>query len=216
MIKVTNISKTYKNKPVLRNISFHIDEAGVYGFKGRNGSGKTLLFKALLGLITVNEGEIEVNGENIGYDVSFPRETGFLIEYPSFLSNHTGFKNLEILASIKNTCTNEDISCILKEVGLDASNKDKVKKYSLGMKQRLGLAQSLLENPSILIWDEPTNALDEAGVEFLQRKIIDLKNKGKTILISSHDSDFLRAVCQKVFVLDNGQVVDNFIVEDRL
>ncbi|MBC1935636.1 ATP-binding cassette domain-containing protein [Listeria grandensis] len=215
MIKVKNVSKVYRNKKVLNDISFCIDEPGVYGFKGRNGSGKTLLFKALLGLITLTEGSVDVHGKIIGRDISFPEETGFLIEYPSFLPNHTGFKNLEILASINNSCTKEEIKNVLEEVGLDSNNKDKVKKYSLGMKQRLGLAQSIMENPEILIWDEPTNALDEAGVEFLQEKIIDFKNKGKTILVSSHDSEFLREICQKIFVLDNGKLIDSFNVGEN-
>ncbi|MBC1434039.1 ATP-binding cassette domain-containing protein [Listeria rocourtiae] len=210
MIRVASVSKVYKNKKVLQDISFSIDKAGVYGFKGRNGSGKTLLFKALLGLITLAEGSVEINGRSIGEDISFPEKTGFLIEYPSFLPNRTGFKNLEILAKINNSCTHEEIRAVLEEVGLNPDNNDKVKKYSLGMKQRLGLAQSIMENPDILIWDEPTNGLDETGVGFLQTKIADFKNMGKTILISSHDSEFLKEVCEKIFVLDNGRLINHY------
>lgn len=114
------------------------------------------------------------------------------------------------MAKINNSCTYEEIIAVLEEVGLNPDNNDKVKKYSLGMKQRLGLAQSIMENPDILIWDEPTNGLDEAGVGFLQTKIADFKNMGKTILISSHDSEFLKEVCEKIFVLDNGRLINHY------
>lgn len=212
-IEITNVTKVFKDTTVLSNINLKLDKGKIYGFRGKNGSGKTMLFRAICGLIRLTEGEIRVDGKIIGKDVSFPSNTGILIEYPGFLNNYTGFRNLKFLADINKKITDEEIKESIKKVGLDPDDKRKFKKYSLGMKQRLGIAQAIMENPDLIILDEPTNALDRNGVELVNNIILDLKKKNKTVLVASHDKETLEAVADEIYVIENGEIVDNAVIK---
>lgn len=203
-IILENVQKKIKNQVVLNDISFSLNKNKIYGFKGRNGSGKTMLFKAILGLIKIDSGNITVNGKKIRKDISFPQNTGFVIEYPGFVSSYSGFKNLKLLAMLNNIISDQEISNVLIQVGLKPNDNRPFKKYSLGMKQRLGIAQAIMENPELLILDEPTNALDEEGLLFITKLLKSLTDK--TILIASHDKEFLNTVADEIFIIDNGAI----------
>ena len=172
-IIVSKISKTIKHKKVLNDISLHLTAGHIYGFYGPNASGKTMLFRAIAGLIKVDKGTIDVFGERIGRDIAFPRNMGLMIENASLWGNLTGYENLELLASIKKVISTSDIQNAMERVGLDPSDRRRYSAYSLGMKQKLALAQAIMESPSLLILDEPTNSLDEASkINLLIRKKI--------------------------------------------
>ena len=207
-IDIKNINKTIGNNVVLDNISISLEKGKIYGFRGKNGSGKTMLFRAICGLINVDSGEIIIDNKVLGKDISFPNSLGVLIEYPGFLDNLTGFKNLKYLAEIKGIISDKDIEEAIKKVGLDPKDTRKFKKYSLGMKQRLGIAQAIMEDPELIILDEPTNALDIDGVRLINDIILDMKSKGKTILIANHDKEELESVADKILFVDRGRIID--------
>ena len=207
-IDIKNINKTIGNNVVLDNISISLEKGKIYGFRGKNGSGKTMLFRAICGLINVDSGEIIIDNKVLGKDISFPNSVGVLIEYPGFLDNLTGFKNLKYLAEIKGIISDKDIEEAIKKVGLDPKDTRKFKKYSLGMKQRLGIAQAIMEDPELIILDEPTNALDIDGVRLINDIILDMKSKGKTILIANHDKEELESVADKILFVDRGRIID--------
>ena len=165
VIKLTNVSKVIKKAKVLDNINLELTSGRVYGFKGKNGSGKTMLMRVICGLISATEGTVEIDGKILGKDMTFPESVGVLIENPAFIGNYTGFKNLKVLASIQNRVDDEHIKKVIRQVGLDPDDKRTYRKYSLGMKQKLGIAAAYMENPDIIILDEPINALDEAGAK---------------------------------------------------
>lgn len=216
-LKAEQLSKEIKKQPILQNIDLSLQKGMIYGFRGKNGSGKTMLFRALCGLILPTEGRVEVAGEKLGKDVSFPQSVGVLIEYPGFLNSYTGFKNLKILAGLTNKIDDERIRESIRLVGLDPDDKRKYRKYSLGMKQRLGIAQAIMEEPDLIILDEPTNALDSDGVEEFKKLLLSLKRKDKCILIASHDKEELDYLSDEIFVMENGKIVDHYIKhgEDR-
>jgi ABC-2 type transport system ATP-binding protein len=198
--------KKIKNQTVLNNINLKLYKNKIYGFKGPNGSGKTMIFKAILGLIKIDSGNIIVNKQIIRKDISFPQNTGFIIiEYPGFVSSYSGFKNLKLLAMLNNNITDETIKQTLIQVGLDPNDIRPFKKYSLGMKQRLGIAQAIMEDPELLILDEPTNALDEDGIQFIIKLLKTLQNK--TILIASHDKFFLSQLTEEIFTINHGTIL---------
>lgn len=207
-IEIRNLSKKIKGQAVLSNIHLQLDRGKIYGFQGRNGSGKTMLFRAICGLILPTEGEISVDGQKIGEDVSFPPSLGVLIEQPGFLGGYTGFRNLQLLASIKGKIDDQAIREAIRRVGLDPEDRRKYRKYSLGMKQRLGIAQAIMEDPDLIVLDEPTNAIDEDGVHLVKELLFELRDKGKTILIASHLKEELDLLVDEKFIMSNGTIAE--------
>ncbi len=206
MIKVENVSLKIKKDMILRDINVEFERGKIHGIIGRNGSGKTMLMKCICGFIKPTEGEITVAGKRIGVDCDFPESVGVIIETPEFIPYYTGFKNLKLLADIRHKITDEDIRGSIELVGLDPKLKKSVKKYSLGMRQRLGLAQAIMENPDLLILDEPMNGLDKDGVGEMRKYLLDLKNQGKTILIASHSAEDIDVLCYSVVEMDKGKM----------
>ena len=206
MIKVENVSLKIKKDMILRNINVEFGDGKIHGIIGRNGSGKTMLMKCICGFIRPTEGEITVAGKRIGVDCDFPESVGVIIETPEFIPYYTGFKNLKLLADIRHKITDEDIRRSIELVGLDPKLKKSVKKYSLGMRQRLGLAQAIMENPNLLILDEPMNGLDKDGVGEMRKYLLDLKAQGKTILIASHSAEDIDVLCDTVVEMDKGRM----------
>lgn len=201
-IILKNVHKKIKDQIVLNDINLTLHKNKIYGFKGPNGSGKTMMFKAILGLVKIDSGNIIVNEQKIRKDISFPQNTGFVIEYPGFVPSYSGFKNLKLLAMLNKNISDQEIKDVLIQVGLNPDDNRPFKKYSLGMKQRLGIAQAIMEDPELLILDEPTNALDEEGIQFIIKLLKSLSNK--TILIASHDKEFLTHVTEEIFTINNG------------
>jgi len=208
-IEIKNVSKTIKNNVVLDKINIKLEKGKIYGFRGKNGSGKTMLFRAICGLINVDEGEIIIDNKIIGKDISFPENLGVLIEYPGFLPNLTGFKNLKYLADIKRIISKKDIEVAMEKVGLDPKDNRIYKKYSLGMKQRLGIAQAIMEDPDLIILDEPSNSLDLDGVKLINDIILEFKKQGKTILIANHDKEELENIADDILLMDRGKIIKN-------
>ena len=206
MIKVENVSLKIKKDMILRDINVEFGDGKIHGIIGRNGSGKTMLMKCICGFIRPTEGEITVAGKRIGVDCDFPESVGVIIETPEFIPYYTGFKNLKLLADIRHKITDEDIRRSIELVGLDPKLKKSVKKYSLGMRQRLGLAQAIMENPDLLILDEPMNGLDKDGVGEMRKYLLDLKVQGKTILIASHSAEDIDVLCDGVVEMDKGRM----------
>lgn len=205
-VEIRNISKKIKGKQILNNISLNIEKGRVYGFVGHNGCGKTMLFRAICNFINIDEGEIIVNGSTIKPEKEYPVKLGVIIEYPGFIDSYTGYKNLEYLASINNYIKKEDIDNVLKEVGLYEHRDEKVKKYSLGMKQKLGIAQAIMEDQELLIFDEPINALDDESIITFRNIIKSKRDEGKTILISSHNKEYLEDIFDYVVKMNNGRI----------
>ena len=208
IIKVENVTKRFKKATVLNNISAEFEKGKIHGLIGRNGSGKTVLMKCICGLVPVTEGTITVAGKVIGKDTDIPDSLGMIIEAPGVLPHYTAYKNLKFLASIKNTIGEEEIKNAIKTVGLDPESKKRVGKFSLGMRQRLGLAQAFMEDPDLLVLDEPMNGLDNKGVEDIREILLDLKEQGKTILIASHSKEDIEVLCDTVHMMDNGVFTD--------
>ena len=206
MIKVENVSLKIKKDMILRNINVEFDDGKIHGIIGRNGSGKTMLMKCICGFIRPTEGEITVAGKRIGADCDFPESVGVIIETPEFIPYYTGFKNLKLLADIRHKISDEDIRRSIELVGLDPKLKKSVRKYSLGMRQRLGLAQAIMEDPDLLILDEPMNGLDKDGVGEMRKYLLDLKSQGKTILIASHSAEDIDVLCDSVVEMDKGRM----------
>lgn len=203
-IEVQNVVKRFRDQVVLKNVSISFEKGQIHGIVGRNGSGKTVLFKCICGLMHPEEGVILVNGKRVGRDVDMPEDIGAIIEAPGFLPNYSGYKNLRFLANIRRRIGKEEILNVLKTVGLDPESRKHVGKYSLGMRQRLGIAQAIMEDPEILILDEPMNGLDNAGVQDIRALLLELKAQGKTILLASHNHEDIAALCDTVHEMDGG------------
>lgn len=203
-IEVQNMVKRFRDQVVLKNVSISFEKGQIHGIVGRNGSGKTVLFKCICGLMHPEEGVIFVNGKRVGRDVDMPEDIGAIIEAPGFLPNYSGYKNLRFLANIRRKIGKEEILNVLKTVGLDPESRKHVGKYSLGMRQRLGIAQAIMEDPEILILDEPMNGLDNAGVQDIRALLLELKAQGKTILLASHNHEDIAALCDTVHEMDGG------------
>ena len=203
-IEVQNVVKRFRDQVVLKNVSISFEKGQIHGIVGRNGSGKTVLFKCICGLMHPEEGVIFVNGKRVGRDVDMPEDIGAIIEAPGFLPNYSGYKNLRFLANIRRKIGKEEIVNVLKTVGLDPESRKHVGKYSLGMRQRLGIAQAIMEDPEILILDEPMNGLDNAGVQDIRALLLELKAQGKTILLASHNHEDIAALCDTVHEMDGG------------
>lgn len=205
-ISVINISKSFKNQKVLENISVDFKPRKIHGIIGRNGSGKTVLLKCLCGLLPVDSGKITINGLEVGKDMDIPEDVGVIIETPGFLPHYSGLKNLTLLSGIRNRIDTEQVIKVMESVGLNPHEKKGVGKYSLGMKQRLGIAQAVMEEPSILILDEPMNGLDNNGVEDMRKFLLSYKETGKTVILASHIREDIEYLCDTVLTLDNGLV----------
>ncbi|MEK4715883.1 ABC transporter ATP-binding protein [Sporosarcina sp. FSL K6-5500] len=210
ILNIQNLSKKIKGRELLKNVTLIIDKPGVYGIIGRNGSGKSLLFKTIAGLFVPSGGTVKVFDDIIGKG-NFPKSFGALLDTPGFLSHYSGFRNLKILASIQNQIDDEAIENVLKLVGLDSNDKGPVRKYSLGMRQRLGIAQAIMENPKLLLLDEPMNGLDESGVSDMREMILNFKRQGITILLASHNPEDISLLCDEVYKMDGGKLELNFI-----
>ena len=204
MIQVNNVSLTIKKTKILKDVSATFEDGKIHGLIGRNGSGKTMLMKCICGFIKPTEGTIFVSDKQIGKDCDFPASVGIIIETPGFIPYYSGYKNLKLLADLNKKINGEQIRETMKKVGLDPDLKRHVKKYSLGMRQRLGLAQAIMENPDILILDEPMNGLDKDGVGDMRKYLLDLKKQGKTILIASHSAEDIEILCDTVCEMDKG------------
>ena len=204
-VVLRNVCKDIKGARVLDNVNLELESGMVYGFKGKNGSGKTMLMRAISGLIKV-KGEIEIDGKILGKDFTFPPSIGILIENPSFISNYTGFENLKTLASIRERIDDERIRETLSEVGLEPYDKRTFRKYSLGMKQRLGIAAAIMEDPDIIILDEPINALDDSGTEQVRQILMKHKQKGALIIIACHDADELEFLSDEIIEIAEGKI----------
>ena len=209
IISIENLTKRFGDVTALENISLSFERGKIYGIIGRNGSGKTVLFKLIIGYLKPSSGRVVVCGKEIGKDIDFADNIGIIIENPGFLGGYTGFKNLEYLASIRNVIGAEEIRESMERVGLDPSSNKKVGKYSLGMKQRLGIAQAIMENPEILILDEPMNSLDNRGVEDIRGILMRLKDEGKTIILASHNKEDIEILCDEVYEMDQGKLVSH-------
>lgn len=206
MIKIENYTQKIKKDIILNDINLHLKENKIYGFVGRNGSGKSILFKVICGLLNISNGKIIIKGKEIGKDIDFYDNLGAVLDGAGFLPNLSSFDNLKLLASIRNKISDSDIKSALNKVGLDPNDKKKYKKYSLGMKQKLALAQAIMENPELLILDEPFNGLDSYSVKDIREMLIDYKKEGKTILISSHIKEDIDILCDEVYELDRGNI----------
>ena len=205
-IQIVNYTKEIKGRIVLDNVTLSFHPGKIYGLKGVNGSGKTMLLRAVCGLIYPTHGYVEIDGERLGKDISFPRSISALIESPAFLDNFTGYKNLEMIASLKEVATKEDIGNALMEVGLDPHDTRTYRKYSLGMKQKLGLACCFMENPDIILLDEPFNALDEESVEKVKKIILKHKERGALIVLACHDGESLSSLSDEIYNIVEGRV----------
>lgn len=203
-VSVQNVSKDFGQERVLKSVSRDFEAGRIHGIVGNNGSGKTVLMKCICGFLLPTEGKVIVNGKHVGRDVDFPPDLGIIIETPGFLPNMTGVKNLEILASLNKKIGLAEIADTIRRVGLDPHMKKPVGKYSLGMRQRLGIAQAIMENPNLLILDEPLNGLDKHGVREMRDLIKGLKADGKTILLASHNQGDIDELCDTVCEMDAG------------
>ncbi len=205
-IEINHVTKKFGDDVILHDINISMEQGKVYGISGNNGSGKTVLMKCICGFLPVTEGVIRVGGKTIGAEVDFPESVGVIIETPGFLTNLTGMRNLEILAGLQGKISKNEIREAICKAGLDPGLKKSVAKYSLGMRQRLGIAQAIMEDPEFLILDEPFNGLDKHGVEDIRNLLLGLKKDGKTIILASHNSEDIRILCDKVYEMDGGRI----------
>lgn len=208
-IRIENLTKKIRGTTVLDNISIELQGGNIYGFSGPNGSGKTMLMRAVSGLIVSNSGTVDIDGKIIGKDISFPDSIGLLIEYPAFINGYTGFRNLKMIADIKKRAGDEQIREAMERVGLNPDDKRTFRKYSLGMKQKLGIACAIMEKPDIIILDEPVNALDEAGVARVHEILEESRARGAIIIIACHDKEQLNMLCDEIFRIENGRIAEH-------
>lgn len=206
MIDIQNVEKSIKGNKVLDNISCIMEDGKVYGLYGRNGSGKTMLMRCILGLIHTDSGCVLVDEREIGKEIDFPESVGAIIETPGFFPYATGYENLKMLADIRGLITEEEVREAIRRVGLDDKDKRTVSKYSLGMKQRLAIAQAVMEHPKILVLDEPTNALDEEGVELFRRLICEEVRRGTLIILASHNKEDIEILSDVKIQMSDGRI----------
>lgn len=214
-LEIKNLSKSISGKSILEHIDLAMDRGRIYGLRGKNGSGKTMLMRSICGLILPTEGTIRINGEILHKDISFPRSIGALIENPGFIAEYSGFKNLSTLASIKKAVTTEEIRSLMQKMELDPDDKKKFKKYSLGMKQKIGIIAAIMEQPELIVLDEPINALDEKSVNIVKELLLEQRKRGALIIISCHDKEELEFLADEVFCLENGKVIDRYLVKNE-
>lgn len=210
-IEIKNLTKRYGEAEVLSNINMKLESGKIYGLVGRNGSGKTMLMKHILGFVKATQGTILINGKAVGENDDMQENIGAIIENPGFLPEYSGFTNLKLLAMIQGKIKDEQIKDAIRLVGLDPESKKAVGKYSLGMRQRLGLAQALMENPDILLLDEPLSGLDNDGVQEMWKLFLKQKEDGKLIVLASHSKEDIGTFCDEIFRFDKGKMVGHEI-----
>ena len=215
-LEVKNVTKSIHGDVVIKNVSLCSERGRVIGLRGINGSGKTMLMRAICGLINPMEGCVCIDGKIIGKDISFPESAGVLIENPGFISGYTAFQNLKTIASIQNRISDEEIKAVILAVGLDPEDTRKYRKFSLGMKQRLGIASAVMENPALILLDEPTNALDESGVVMVRELLEKQKKNGAVIIVASHDKEELELLTDEILIIENGKIKEHFDVQASL
>ena len=209
MIYMEHVTKKIGGNVILQDVNLNLEPGCVYGIEGTNGSGKTMLMRMIAGLIYPTQGKVLIQGKEISGGKAYPVNLGMLIENPAFLDSRSGFANLKLLAEIRNTVTDDDIRECIRRVGLDPDDRKKYKKYSLGMKQRLGIAGAVLEKPDILLLDEPTNALDTKGVEMLKQVVKEEKQRGALVVVTCHDTDVLEEIADKIYFMENGRLMND-------
>lgn len=216
VLEIKDYTKVIKHNTILDNVNLNLVGGNIYGLRGVNGSGKTMLIRAICGLIYPSAGEVSIDGEILGKDISFPRSIGVLIEAPAFLPNYTGYKNLKLLADIKGMATDERIGEVLELVGLNKDDKRTYRKFSLGMKQKLGIAAAIMEEPDIAILDEPFNALDAETVEKVKELIIKEKQRGALVILACHDAAALVDLSDTIITIENGRIKNVENKEEQL
>lgn len=207
-IKIEDLSKSIKGALILDNVSITLTSGNIYGLRGKNGSGKTMLMRAMAGLLIPDSGSVIINGKTLHKDISFPESIGILIENPAFLPQYTGFKNLKLLAGLTGNISDDEIRTTLDRVGLDPEDKRTYRKYSLGMKQKLGIANAIMGEPDIIILDEPINALDEESVKKIKKVLLEIRDKDKLIIIACHDREELEYLSDIIYEIKDGSIVD--------
>lgn len=206
-IRIENVTKKFGSYAALDGISLSFEKGKIHGMIGRNGSGKTVLFKCICGFLRVDDGAVFVDGKQIGKEIEAPESIGAIIETPGFLPGYSARQNLQFLAGIRRKIGKKEIDEAIRKVGLDPEAKKHVGKYSLGMRQRLGIAQAIMEDPDILLLDEPLNGLDNEGVEEIRKVLLSLKEKGKLIILASHSKEDIQILCDTVFRMDHGKII---------
>ena len=207
-IKIEGLSKSIKGALILDKVSITLASGKIYGLRGKNGSGKTMLMRAMAGLLIPDSGSVIINGKTLHKDISFPESIGILIENPSFLPQYTGIKNLKLLAGLTGNISDDEIRTALERVGLNPEDKRIYRKYSLGMKQKLGIANAIMGEPDIIILDEPINALDEESVKKIKKVLLEIRDKGKLIIIACHDREELEYLSDIIYEIKDGSIVD--------
>lgn len=214
-ITIKNITKKIRGNIVADDVNMTMKSGIVYGLCGYNGCGKTMLMRLIAGLIIPTKGEILFDNKILGKDIDFPESMGILIESPAFLDGLSGFDNLKLLSSIQGKIDDERIKKTISRVGLDPKDKKKYRKYSLGMKQRLGIAAAIMESPELIILDEPTNALDSDGVELTKRLIDEERQRGALVIMTCHDRSILEGVCDVIYSIEHGRITDEKILNSE-
>lgn len=214
MIRISELTKYYGNDIVLNNVSLCMKPGFIYGLVGRNGSGKTLLMKHILGFVKPTSGTVCINEKILGKDIDMPDNVGAIIESPGFLDEYSAYRNLKLLSMINGKASDQTIIEMIKLVGLDPDSKKHVGKYSLGMRQRLGIAQALMDDPDILLLDEPFNGLDNEGVEEMRKVFLDQKKHGKLIILASHSKEDVQLLCDEIFYFDHGRIISHNVREN--
>lgn len=214
-IKVDHVTKTIKNNMILNDINLEMESGKIYGFVGINGSGKTMLMRMIAGLIRPTEGTVSVDGKELHKEISFPPDMGIIIEKPELLNHLTGLENLKLLAGIKKKVTEEQMKGFLKQFGLNPNDKRPLRKYSLGMKQKIGIIQAIMEDPQLLIVDEPFNALDEGTVELLRKLFDEYRQQEKLIIMTSHHSEDIELLCDEIVYMQDGKIKEKVLKENR-
>lgn len=207
-IEIKELTKVLSGNKVVDNVNITMESGKVYGLCGYNGCGKTMLMRLIAGLIIPTTGSVSYDGKILGKNIGFPPSIGILIENPAFLNSRSGFNNLKLLASIKGKTDEKTIADAIRKVGLDPDDKKKYRKYSLGMKQRLGIAAAIMESPDLIILDEPTNALDSSGVKLTQKLIRQECERGALVIMTCHDKDILENVCDVIYNIEHGRIID--------
>jgi len=205
-IEIQNATKYIKKSLILNHVDIQLESGKIYGLQGPNGGGKTTLMKLICGLIRPTDGQVMIDGKRLGKDMDFPDSLGLMIENPAFLPNYTGFENLSLLARLRQRIGPEQIRTALADVGLAPDDKRKFRKYSLGMKQRLGIASAIMEQPELILLDEPTNALDDSGVEQICQLIRRERDRGALVVIACHDAPILEKLSDEIFYIHDGIV----------
>ncbi|MCR4670525.1 MAG: ATP-binding cassette domain-containing protein [Saccharofermentans sp.] len=214
-IRIEGLNKSIKGAVILKDINMTLTSGKIYGFKGKNGSGKTMLMRAISGLILPDSGFVIINGRELHKDITFPQSMGILIENPSFLPQYTGLKNLKLLADLTDNISIKDIRIALERVGLDPDDKRTYRKYSLGMKQKLGIANAIMGEPDIIILDEPINALDEESAHNIKKVLLEIRDRDKLIIIACHDKEELEFLSDIIYEIKDGSIIDRKDIADE-